>query len=111
MTLQEFYNQIPSMVCKPGCSDCCGPVPFCKDEWDAVADKRPATSLNCPYICKTGCAIYPNRPFMCRLFGTLSDPKMRCPHGYAPAQLIPEGKARLLLAEYLKLYNGAENNP
>jgi len=48
---------------------------------------------------------------MCRLFGTLSDPKMRCPHGYAPAQLIPEGKARLLLAEYLKLYNGAENNP
>ena len=99
----DLYSQIPSFICIPDCTDCCGPVPFAKSEWNRVKDKRQGgASLMCPYISPNGggCEIYKQRPFICRLFGTSFFPPLRCPHGRGPLKMLSENKARQLTREY-----------
>lgn len=106
-----LYNQIPSFSCKPGCTDCCGPVPFAKKELDAIPKNkrsgfRPAVeiadSASCKFVCNGGCGIYEQRPFICRLFGATDDPRLRCPHGAGPAQPLTSKKADELTRSYMK---------
>lgn len=68
-------------------------------EW---AQKGPSC-LNCPYVIANGggCAIYDDRPFLCRLFGTV--PGMPCPHGAAPERMLSLAEERDLMRAYLKL--------
>lgn len=73
-TIKYLRKQIPSFECKPDCTDCCGPVPFSKWEWEQIKDKRKTITLNCPYASENGCETYEQRPILCRLFGTV--PKM-----------------------------------
>ncbi len=102
---EELYAQIPEMACKPGCSDCCGPVPFTLWEWERVQDRRHGdwSSLKCPYAVNGRCEIYEQRPFMCRLFGTTEDARLRCPHGHRPDRMLSTTEARRLTSEYLEL--------
>jgi uncharacterized protein len=79
---------IPTFTCRAGCRDCCGPIPFSRWEWEQVPEKKHATCLECPYSSPYGCSIYEDRPIMCRLFGTVDDPIMRCPHGCGPEKLL-----------------------
>ena len=92
--LEIIYNQIPKFKCIPGCTDCCGPVPFSKTEWDQIDDKRVWNVLKCPYA-NDGCDIYEHRPLMCRLFGTTAI--LECPHGCRPPFLLRETVARSYL--------------
>ena len=101
--IQALYRQIPGFKCKPGCTDCCGPVPFSKSEWGKVKDKRCATSLDCPYSLAGKCDIYEDRPFICRLYGATSDPGMQCPHGCKPSSPLTAGKAKELTDKYVRL--------
>lgn len=110
--LRLAYRDIPAMACRPGCSDCCGIVPWSKAELDRVADRMPPDAvvtevrgqtvvvsernpLQCPFIAPGGgCSIYDHRPFMCRLFGTApSVPHLRCPHGCRPARALTAAQA------------------
>jgi len=104
MNIQErheaLYKQIPSFECKDGCTDCCGPVPFTKWEWNKVSDKRNAEGINCPYA-KSGCKIYEQRPLICRLYGTVK--KMQCPHGCRPIVLLSEIQEQMIVKEYFEL--------
>jgi Fe-S-cluster containining protein len=95
MSLNEIRNKIPAMTCKPGCHDCCGPVPFSKEEQKRIGHLRAITSLTCPYLGETGCEIYEERPVMCRLFGVVED--LPCPHGCAPKVLMKPKEAREVL--------------
>lgn len=117
--LAALYARVPSVDCIPGCHDCCGPVPLAQAE---VAHFGPfplardgtmaiATALDCPNIAPAGCRIHANRPFICRLFGTV-DPKevagtrearMACPHGRKPAKPLKGKQVRALMAEYLQI--------
>lgn len=99
--IKYLRKQIPGFKCEPGCSDCCGVVPFSKWEWGQITDKRKAESLSCPYITKEGCAIYSQRPIMCRLFGTV--PEMLCPYGNRPVKMLSSNKGRELLMIYKNL--------
>jgi Fe-S-cluster containining protein len=99
-TLERLYAEIPYMECKEGCHDCCGIVPFSKEEWEAVEPKLKATDIHCPYISDEGCAIYENRPFMCRLFGTSKEKRMICPHGCRSLKLLTVRKTRRLVKKY-----------
>ena len=98
--LKKIYAAIPTFDCIPGCTDCCGPVPFSPSEWDRVDHKRQATSLKCPYT-NGGCDIYQFRPLICRLFGAVDSSLLACPHGCAPVFLLPEDTAR----EFLRIYH------
>jgi len=101
MSLEDLYQQIPVFQCLPGCTACCGPVPFTKEEWERVEDKRTTSGLTCPYANEAGCAIYENRPFMCRLFGTTES--LRCPLGCGPIVLLTADEARKLSQEYIQM--------
>ena len=97
---EELYRQIPGFKCKEGSTDCCGPIPFSKWEWDQVKDKRKAMSLNCPYSEKGYCEIYEQRPLLCRLFGAVEHENLTCPHGCRPVFKISSRQAEEIMAEY-----------
>jgi hypothetical protein len=101
--LDSFYSQIPSFKCKPGCTDCCGPVPFSKEEWNRVADKRKATSIDCPYA-NQGCDIYANRPLICRMFGAGDHPLLACPHGCGPEKKLSASECKKMIHQYHEQY-------
>ena len=116
--LRMAYRDIPTMTCRAGCSDCCGPVPWNDAELARVAADVPihAKEINlrggirvlqdqitggCPFVRRDGaansCAVYERRPFMCRLFGTApADAGLRCPHGCAPARALTPAAAAAL---------------
>ncbi len=99
---RALYAQIPTFACKPGCSDCCGPVPFSAWEVSQMPEpKRFSTGQGCPHSTPQGCAIYEQRPLMCRLYGTV--PEMRCPHGCAPDKPLSSAEGRKILKKYKKL--------
>lgn len=112
--LTDLYRKIPAMKCKAGCTDCCGPVPSSAAE-RRVAPKLLALDeavhvavsggcLDCAYAIAGSCAIYENRPFMCRLFGTApEDELLRCPHGCAPDEPLTAQQAARLTGEYVRL--------
>jgi len=122
LSLKEIYQQVPSFNCKEGCSDCCGLVPFNRWEISLLSDEHKevmlvfadmATSLlsrgivsACPLIGRGKlCSIYENRPFLCRLFGTIDQEanQLRCPHGCGPLVPLTENKANELMEYYLQL--------
>jgi Fe-S-cluster containining protein len=101
--LQELYDQIPTFKCKDSCSDCCGPVattrleqmraPKLATHLDRLQAHLASNVINnvigngcldCPYSTPLGCEVYADRPFLCRLFGTV--PELACPHGCGPTK-------------------------
>lgn len=92
--VKMFRGAIPAFQCKPGCHDCCGPVPA--SSWERTQlptvpdDVRQAqrTHLNCPHLGPQGCTVYDRRPLLCRMFGTVES--MPCPHGRRPALMLPK---------------------
>jgi len=106
MSLEDIYQQIPSMTCKQGCADCCGPVPFTDEEWEKVKDRpkrKQDENLKCQFLIDSKCSIYADRPFMCRLFGTTKDIKiLECPHDYKPFFPIPKKRANELTEKILQ---------
>jgi hypothetical protein len=101
--IQALYRQIPGFTCNPGCTDCCGPVPWAKSEWDNIGDKRKATSIDCPYSLNGVCDCYDARPFICRIFGASSDTMLACPHGCKPDLPLTKAASDELSAKYFKL--------
>jgi uncharacterized protein len=89
----RFYRKhIPTFACVPGCHDCCGPVTASTEEVARLPMKTNAehkaalAQYNCPYLGKTGCEVYVERPLICRLFGTT--PMLLCPNGKKPVEMI-----------------------
>jgi uncharacterized protein len=133
--LKRLYDQIPTFKCRPGCSDCCGPVvgtkqeralaPFLNSLKDTIslidvlrrggasqelaAGPLLANALQgcstCPYVVENGggCAIYDDRPFLCRLFGASEEKWMTCPHGCGPEKKLSVEQTQKLFHQYLRL--------
>lgn len=58
--------------------------------------------MDCPfYEAGGGCKVYEERPFMCRLYGTVEN--LRCPHGYGPAKLMPAQRGNELVGQYMEI--------
>lgn len=115
--LERLYREIPTFDCIEGCTDCCGPVPASASEMKkaplligAIERANATGCTDCAYERTTGgCAIYDNRPFMCRLFGATSDFRLTCPHGRGPKKPIPPARAAALTDEYLRIIREEEN--
>lgn len=116
--LDRLYSQVPTFKCIDGCGDCCGMVPWAPEEFARVKDRLPpGTEVlefeSCPMPVRTGttecaffdhgCSVYPDRPFMCRLFGTARDHRMTCPHGCASERQISREQARGMTNRYKRL--------
>jgi hypothetical protein len=92
MKLQEIYNQIPTSKCPDNCGKCCGPVypskaeirnieQWCRQHGIEFKNQFGVESgVDCPYLKENSCSIYPVRPFMCRTFGVVEHPLLRCPN-------------------------------
>jgi hypothetical protein len=103
--LQALYQAIPTFTCRPGCNDCCGPVPFAKEEWKEVKIKRQGqpNCITCAYSENGGCSIYEARPFMCRLFGASEVPSLVCEHGCGPEKPLSVKQTQILTDRYRKI--------
>lgn len=110
--IQSLYTAIPEFDCKPGCFECCGPVP-CHDweleklgvetgEFIAAKNLKVIEPGKCQFIKDGKCSVYERRPLMCRLFGTIED--LQCPYGMRPDILLTKKQASGILREYLLLF-------
>jgi Fe-S-cluster containining protein len=109
MRIQDLYALIPEVPCPPGCTVCCRAfgIPsqtrtetrrlkkYLKEKGLAF---KAAEDTTCPYVSALGCAIYPVRPFTCRLFG--ASPNSRCSTGVRPVHLLHEDEEE----EYWHIY-------
>jgi uncharacterized protein len=109
--LEKLYARIPKMQCIPGCHDCCGPVsgsceeikraPLLKSfehklEFMIEFNVHCESCLSCPYASESGCAIYDDRPLICRLYGATEDSHLQCPHGRAPERKLTIAQTRAI---------------
>jgi len=99
--LVEIYVEIPTFECKH-CHECDGPIIWFKPEeilirdylwkhnldyivWSTEEFKQ--HNMRCPYLQQERCSIYPVRPIVCRLQGTIVE--LPCPlssHRYLPRE-------------------------
>ena len=107
-SLQELYDDIPKMECIEGCSDCCGPRSWSKEEWDKIPEEQKKYSklgFDCPYVQNGGCEVYDKRPFICRLRGTCpEDERLRCPCGRKPEMPLSKEQADVMIKFYIENY-------
>jgi uncharacterized protein len=124
--LDALYERVPADAapCMDGCRACCGPIPLTKTEWarikkahphDFEARQMPDKTLIairdvklpngrvvevCPFAQDgpLGCAVYEERPMMCRLFGTTF--KMHCRYGYKSAPQLSRAEFEEIMQEY-----------
>lgn len=125
--LAKLYSEIPTFKCVEGCTACCGPTPSTKEERRAAPLLAHAYSQvenfvnesvlswcsTCPYARPgNGCAIYADRPFLCRLFGTSEDPKLTCTKGCGPEKKFTQRQTDQLMLRYLRLFtpDDVQNN-
>lgn len=96
--IMELRRVIPPMLCRPGCSDCCGIIPmtFWERKMMGVGDKTNMPS--CEYLTETGCSNYPERPLVCRIYGTINRE--------TPAIVLRAGNAGLLSLKRLHCPRG-----
>lgn len=119
--LEKLYAQIPKFKCISGCTDCCGPVPASREEIrrspqlggyidqleQLVSDDVRSWCATCPYARENhGCAIYNERPLLCRLFGATVDPRLQCVHGCGPERPLSQAVTNQLMLRYLKIMGG-----
>jgi len=129
MELEDLYAQCPSVPCKQNCDKCCGPTPFSPSEWRRAKrhlkhlKHKTCTFLTqgtiagtvipaqvvrdhgemlyaCVFKTPHGCSIYEDRPFTCRVFGTVRGLDFSCPEGRAPLFPLERKKVIKLVGQY-----------
>ena len=98
--LQQIYEKIPAFPSCKHCHQCCGPILWFQPEEENIRNylKKHHLSyqmwtleefmlhnMQCPYLSKNGCSIYPARPLICRLQGVIED--LPCRQNIQPALL------------------------
>lgn len=102
--LEALYARLPRITCQRQCQEACGPVLMSRLEWLRVRRHAPGKgtltpALTCPMLRQGRCAVYGVRPLICRLYGLIDDPRMRCPFGCVPERWVTQAEAQALLEE------------
>ncbi|MDG6218225.1 MAG: YkgJ family cysteine cluster protein [Candidatus Thermoplasmatota archaeon] len=107
--LNKIYEQIPSFECKH-CHKCSNPILWFKPEeinirkylkknhltYLTFSDEEfKENQMRCPYLQKNRCSIYPVRPIVCRLQGTIKE--LHCPNNKTP--LLTETQYKKIIDE------------
>lgn len=122
--LKRLYAAIPEMDCLPGCTACCGHTAWSRFEWYRLAPEVRANfnffRLGCDFVKNGRCSVWNDRPFMCRIFGTVEPGEQpwgqiknavsRCPHGVEPESRLAAEQAKKLTLIYYKCFFQQEKN-
>lgn len=98
--LEAIYALIPKMKnCKGLCEDSCTVIPCTDGEKERLelrmgkkfeTVERSDGKKRCSALTMDGkCSTYDIRPLICRLFGAVNHPWLRCEHGCEPEQWLP----------------------
>lgn len=134
-TLDDLYAEIPRVPCVVGCRDCCTAIPVATVREAEAFDGAAISIENSPerkvdryiampedgskYCVKStpaeerhGCSIHDKRPFVCRLFGTVSASEVPyndsakhliCPRGRKPTNPLTAMQANSMMREYFEI--------
>lgn len=108
-TLNDVWSRVPPVDCKGRCQDSCGPIAMSVEEdarirrrgfdipsmADALAALARGEDYYCPALVDGSCAVYDDRPTICRLWGATRS--MPCPHGCTPAEALTQEESHELL--------------
>ncbi len=118
--LDVVYAEMPTVACKGLCQESCGPIVQARSTaeqellrmQDAGGEKRGRQQrrpLSCPYLTaedETGrCSIYESRPAICRLWGIVDVPLMRCTHGCEATEML-SGRAGAMVLAFVMTIGG-----
>ncbi len=112
--VQRVYELVPRMACKGLCTDYCGAIAMSPIEEQRILSRHgrlPKTDNNvvCSELVDGRCAIYEDRPMICRLWGQVNHELLRCPHGCRPTWgLMSSDRAHQLLTELEWLSAGGD---
>lgn len=98
--LRRIYSALPSLECKGLChTECMSGLDMSRAERSrieaATGQTIPLTMfvntrLPCPMLEDNRCGIYRLRPLICRIWGMVDNPRLRCPHGCTPDRWLTE---------------------
>lgn len=121
--LQAIYAELPTVECRRKCQEYCGPlliprVEFVQieklnafvqlapisatvlgKEWkwmpkDKLVSLLPGHEGHCSFLFPTGkCRAYAIRPLICRLWGMVDTPLLRCPYGCVPTRWVTQKRS------------------
>lgn len=107
--MDALYASLPGIECKRLCRECCGPIvqtaSMSRLEYERVAAYpeqpfNPKDFMACSLLTPGGlCSAYTDRPMVCRLWGLVDTPVMRCPFGCVPERWLTDAEGRALLRE------------
>lgn len=99
MEMKKIYEQIPSTRCVEGCFNCCkNMIQFTPSELKAMGSYE--FNGVCSHLVDGKCAVYENRPFVCRLYG--ASEILKCENCNSERYLSEEETAKLV-HEYTEL--------
>ena len=83
LTLEYLYSKIPKTICKKKCSACCSPVMLLPEEAinlgiEGATSTGQNKDLKCSLLKDNKCSKYINRPFICRIFGSMQGGPYSC---------------------------------
>ncbi len=94
--LDQLYAKLPKINCQGLCSEVCGPISLSRMERKRL-EKRVGYPLvpvwdqktkSCVILRGSRCLAYHIRPMICRLWGLINDPRMRCRFGCVPERWL-----------------------
>jgi len=113
--LEALYAELPHLECKGLCADSCGAVSMGLHEARRIEriTGEPLALMatlaeNCPYLEAERCTVYDVRPLVCRLWGIVDAPGLRCDHGCAPERWLSHAEALTYVRRSLAISGGKE---
>jgi uncharacterized protein len=112
-TIEDLWAKVPEIHCKGLCQASCGPITASPVERKRLKDRHGFivplfgqialdVAAGKPRTCKAlengRCKYHESRPLLCRLWGVVDHPHMRCPHGCEiEGRMLTNDEARQLL--------------
>lgn len=104
MTKEEIYAKLPQTRCSSSCCKCCSDIiQFSRSEEAAMGGYK--WDGKCSHLVEGKCAVYENRPFVCRLFG--ASVLLKC-DGCICDEPLGEDETRALIHEYIRMKKDEE---
>lgn len=117
--MARLYARIPAVRCQRRCQQSCSASVFQMRAMTTFEFNRSTLGIPprprpidepCQFLAggvESGrCVIYAQRPLICRLFGVVDHPQMRCPFGCEPDRWLTDEEARAMLAEADRIGGG-----
>lgn len=110
--LKLIYARIPKLNCQRKCQEACGPIAMSRIEYKTLCERSGKSkltvddTLTCPILKDGSCSAYHDRPLICRLFGVVDSPRLRCPFGCVPERWMSDREAGKLMDEVKKISGG-----